>query len=174
MLRNLLSRRLVCRGSDVAAGEHDSGFLLPGTVQISPEIEADERDRMRLKTLGELHVQCVGRRSRRLVLNRDVWLPFAHVLRVQPMNESLCKPRADVVKLGARYREGNACAEMAKTGNLCPDFRGFFRDLGKVPDNCLGIFAGQAMKHRQMRMQEVSIWRKVSLTQAIERFEVGV
>jgi hypothetical protein len=48
------------------------------------------------------------------------------------------------------------------------------RNLDKMLDNLLPVFAGQTVKHRQMRCQKISIRRKVLLTKKIKWLEVAV
>lgn len=154
--------------------KHRGSLVLPGAVQIAPEIEADDLDRMRPEFCRKRFMQAVRRRCRNLVLDGDVRLPFLHVLSAQPGHEGRPQSGMDALKFRARNREGNAGAKMAKAAGFSADRRLSGRGLFQSLDNRMQKFARQAMEHRQMRVQKISIGRKMCSAQAIERFEIGL
>lgn len=80
----------------------------------------------------------------------------------------------DGLKLRAGDRERDTSAHMTKATDVSCDWSVPCRNLDKMLDDLLPAFAGQTVKHRQMRRQKISIRWKVLLTKTIKWLEVAV
>jgi hypothetical protein len=101
-------------------------------------------------------------------------LPLLHVLAAEPWHEGAPQPGVNVLKVRTGNCECDTRPEMTKATDLSCDWRAACRNLDKMLDNLLPVFAGQTMKHRQVSCEEVSIRRKVLLTKSIKWLEVAV
>ncbi len=78
-------------------------------------------------------------------------LPLLHVLATQPRHEGSPQSGVDGPKLRAGNRERDTSADMTKVTDVSCDWSIPCRNLDKMLDNLLPAFAGQTVKHRQMR-----------------------
>lgn len=99
-------------------------------------------------------------------------LPHLHVLATQPWQEGSPQPGVNVLKVRAGNCECNTRAEMTKATDVSRDWAVLNGNCGHMRNQLISVFAGQTMKHRQVSRQEISIRRKVLLTQKIEWLKV--
>lgn len=101
-------------------------------------------------------------------------LPHLHVLAAEPRYEGSPQPGVNVLKVRAGNCECDTRTKMAKATDVGRDWRALCRNIDKMLDYLLPVFAGQTVKHRQVSREKISIRRKVLLTKTIEWLEVAV